>query len=205
MLWHCLEHKWSFNSTNRQNYILSQSNLNVAALRWKELVVLLMDELRSNARSCLLPFFSPLTFSQEFDSPDNSFLLVCQRLVSQSRTTFQPDFFFFPFYGCLSDSWFKSKEKAGSSVDYKYLYFPLFYFFALMLRLLWYLIFFSSNIFFLSTPATLDQNYIVCELQHKINVLYSFLRSHLKKKSIVFFASCKEVWLFYFTVFSFSL
>ncbi|NXJ11870.1 DDX10 helicase, partial [Odontophorus gujanensis] len=45
----------------------------------------------------------------------------------------------------------------------------------------------------LSTPATLDQNYIVCELQHKINVLYSFLRSHLKKKSIVFFASCKEV------------
>uniref|UniRef100_A0A8C2SPC5 ATP-dependent RNA helicase n=1 Tax=Coturnix japonica TaxID=93934 RepID=A0A8C2SPC5_COTJA len=44
-----------------------------------------------------------------------------------------------------------------------------------------------------STPATLDQNYIVCELQHKINVLYSFLKSHLKKKSIVFFASCKEV------------
>uniref|UniRef100_A0A8C4P9B3 ATP-dependent RNA helicase n=2 Tax=Dromaius novaehollandiae TaxID=8790 RepID=A0A8C4P9B3_DRONO len=44
-----------------------------------------------------------------------------------------------------------------------------------------------------STPATLDQNYIVCELQQKINMLYSFLRSHLKKKSIVFFASCKEV------------
>ncbi|KAF1652696.1 putative ATP-dependent RNA helicase DDX10, partial [Eudyptes chrysocome] len=44
-----------------------------------------------------------------------------------------------------------------------------------------------------STPATLDQNYVVCELQQKVNVLYSFLRSHLKKKSIVFFASCKEV------------
>ncbi|XP_076184287.1 putative ATP-dependent RNA helicase DDX10 isoform X2 [Aptenodytes patagonicus] len=44
-----------------------------------------------------------------------------------------------------------------------------------------------------STPATLDQNYAVCELQQKVNVLYSFLRSHLKKKSIVFFASCKEV------------
>ncbi|XP_068280832.1 probable ATP-dependent RNA helicase DDX10 [Nyctibius grandis] len=44
-----------------------------------------------------------------------------------------------------------------------------------------------------STPATLDQNYIVCELQQKVNMLYSFLRSHLKKKSIVFFASCKEV------------
>ncbi|NWW79932.1 DDX10 helicase, partial [Climacteris rufus] len=44
-----------------------------------------------------------------------------------------------------------------------------------------------------STPATLDQNYIVCELQQKVNMLYSFLRTHLKKKSIVFFASCKEV------------
>ncbi|XP_043854695.1 probable ATP-dependent RNA helicase DDX10 isoform X2 [Dromiciops gliroides] len=44
-----------------------------------------------------------------------------------------------------------------------------------------------------STPATLDQNYIICELHQKISVLYSFLRSHLKKKSIVFFASCKEV------------
>ncbi|XP_074072736.1 putative ATP-dependent RNA helicase DDX10 [Macrotis lagotis] len=44
-----------------------------------------------------------------------------------------------------------------------------------------------------STPATLDQNYIICELHQKISMLYSFLRSHLKKKSIVFFASCKEV------------
>uniref|UniRef100_A0A8C3U406 ATP-dependent RNA helicase n=1 Tax=Catharus ustulatus TaxID=91951 RepID=A0A8C3U406_CATUS len=44
-----------------------------------------------------------------------------------------------------------------------------------------------------STPATLDQNYVVCELQQKVNMLYSFLRTHLKKKSIVFFASCKEV------------
>nr|XP_016849558.1 PREDICTED: probable ATP-dependent RNA helicase DDX10 isoform X1 [Anolis carolinensis] len=44
-----------------------------------------------------------------------------------------------------------------------------------------------------STPATLEQNYIVCELHQKISMLYSFLRSHLNKKSIVFFASCKEV------------
>ncbi|OCT93228.1 hypothetical protein XELAEV_18016293mg [Xenopus laevis] len=44
-----------------------------------------------------------------------------------------------------------------------------------------------------STPATLEQNYIVCELQQKINLLYSFIRNHLKKKSIVFFSSCKEV------------
>ncbi|KAJ1113655.1 hypothetical protein NDU88_001897 [Pleurodeles waltl] len=44
-----------------------------------------------------------------------------------------------------------------------------------------------------STPATLEQNYVVCELPQKINMLYSFIRNHLKKKSIVFFASCKEV------------
>lgn len=48
-----------------------------------------------------------------------------------------------------------------------------------------------------STPATLEQNYIVCELQQKISVLYSFLKSHLKKKSIVFFSSCKEVQYLY--------
>ncbi|XP_075402677.1 putative ATP-dependent RNA helicase DDX10 [Tenrec ecaudatus] len=48
-----------------------------------------------------------------------------------------------------------------------------------------------------STPATLDQNYIVCELQQKVSVLYSFLRSHLKKKSIVFFSCCKEVQYLY--------
>ncbi|XP_035120354.3 putative ATP-dependent RNA helicase DDX10 isoform X3 [Callithrix jacchus] len=48
-----------------------------------------------------------------------------------------------------------------------------------------------------STPATLEQNYIVCQLQQKTSVLYSFLRSHLKKKSIVFFSSCKEVQYLY--------
>lgn len=44
-----------------------------------------------------------------------------------------------------------------------------------------------------STPATLEQSYVVCELHHKVNMLYSFIRSHLKKKIIVFFACCKEV------------
>ncbi|KAM8975466.1 putative ATP-dependent RNA helicase DDX10 isoform 2-T2 [Pelodytes ibericus] len=44
-----------------------------------------------------------------------------------------------------------------------------------------------------STPATLEQNYVVCDLHQKINLLYSFVKNHLKKKSIVFFASCKEV------------
>uniref|UniRef100_A0A673YLA2 ATP-dependent RNA helicase n=1 Tax=Salmo trutta TaxID=8032 RepID=A0A673YLA2_SALTR len=43
-----------------------------------------------------------------------------------------------------------------------------------------------------STPATLEQNY-VCELHQKVNMLFSFIRSHLQKKVIVFFACCKEV------------
>ncbi|XP_069007097.1 probable ATP-dependent RNA helicase DDX10 [Embiotoca jacksoni] len=44
-----------------------------------------------------------------------------------------------------------------------------------------------------STPASLEQSYVVCELHQKVNVLFSFIRSHLKKKIIVFFACCKEV------------
>ncbi|XP_074524272.1 putative ATP-dependent RNA helicase DDX10 [Halichoeres trimaculatus] len=44
-----------------------------------------------------------------------------------------------------------------------------------------------------STPATLEQSYVVCDLSQKVNMLYSFIRSHLKKKIIVFFSCCKEV------------
>ncbi|KAM3876226.1 putative ATP-dependent RNA helicase DDX10 [Diretmus argenteus] len=44
-----------------------------------------------------------------------------------------------------------------------------------------------------STPATLEQSYVVCELHQKVNMLYSFIKSHLKKKVMVFFACCKEV------------
>ncbi|XP_054483154.1 probable ATP-dependent RNA helicase DDX10 [Anoplopoma fimbria] len=44
-----------------------------------------------------------------------------------------------------------------------------------------------------STPATLEQSYVVCELHQKVNMLYSFIKSHLRKKIIVFFACCKEV------------
>ncbi|XP_063286168.1 probable ATP-dependent RNA helicase DDX10 isoform X2 [Pelobates fuscus] len=50
-----------------------------------------------------------------------------------------------------------------------------------------------------STPATLEQNFVVCDLEQKINLLYSFVKNHLKKKSIVFFASCKEVQYFFRT------
>ncbi|XP_038124297.1 probable ATP-dependent RNA helicase DDX10 isoform X1 [Cyprinodon tularosa] len=48
-----------------------------------------------------------------------------------------------------------------------------------------------------STPATLEQSYMVCELHHKVDMLYSFIRSHLRKKIIVFFACCKEVQYLY--------
>ncbi|XP_067842216.1 probable ATP-dependent RNA helicase DDX10 [Heptranchias perlo] len=44
-----------------------------------------------------------------------------------------------------------------------------------------------------STPGTLEQNYVVCELHQKMNMLYSFVKNHLTKKIIAFFSSCKEV------------
>ncbi|XP_029946932.1 probable ATP-dependent RNA helicase DDX10 [Salarias fasciatus] len=44
-----------------------------------------------------------------------------------------------------------------------------------------------------STPATLEQSYVVVELPQKVNMLYSFIRTHLRSKVMVFFACCKEV------------
>ncbi|XP_066593463.1 probable ATP-dependent RNA helicase DDX10 [Prorops nasuta] len=44
-----------------------------------------------------------------------------------------------------------------------------------------------------TTPEGLQQSYIVCELEEKISVLWSFIRNHLKQKIIVFFSSCKQV------------
>lgn len=52
-----------------------------------------------------------------------------------------------------------------------------------------------------STPDGLEQSYVVCELKDKVSVLWSFIKNHLKKKSIVFFATCKQVKLV-FEVFS---
>eukprot|EP00516_Mucochytrium_quahogii_P000128 CAMPEP_0203758658 /NCGR_PEP_ID=MMETSP0098-20131031/11504_1 /ASSEMBLY_ACC=CAM_ASM_000208 /TAXON_ID=96639 /ORGANISM=" , Strain NY0313808BC1" /LENGTH=837 /DNA_ID=CAMNT_0050651199 /DNA_START=206 /DNA_END=2719 /DNA_ORIENTATION=+ len=43
------------------------------------------------------------------------------------------------------------------------------------------------------TPANLIQAYSVCQLPEKIDILYSFIRSHLQSKTIVFFSSCKQV------------
>lgn len=44
-----------------------------------------------------------------------------------------------------------------------------------------------------STPDTLQQNYVVVELEEKITMLWSFIKNHLKQKSIVFLSSCKQV------------
>ncbi|CEP08575.1 hypothetical protein [Parasitella parasitica] len=43
-----------------------------------------------------------------------------------------------------------------------------------------------------STPKTLSQHYVVAELPKKLDVLYSFVKSHLKSKTIVFLSSCKQ-------------
>lgn len=44
-----------------------------------------------------------------------------------------------------------------------------------------------------STPAALQQNYVVLELEEKLTMLWSFIKNHLKQKIIVFLSSCKQV------------
>eukprot|EP00979_Chaetoceros_neogracilis_P005438 scaffold991_cov279-Chaetoceros_neogracile.AAC.18 len=43
------------------------------------------------------------------------------------------------------------------------------------------------------TPESLHQSYVVIPLGNKLDVVYSFIKSHLNKKSIVFFNSCSQV------------
>eukprot|EP00002_Diphylleia_rotans_P028369 TRINITY_DN5727_c0_g1_i1.p1 TRINITY_DN5727_c0_g1~~TRINITY_DN5727_c0_g1_i1.p1 ORF type:complete len:846 (+),score=232.93 TRINITY_DN5727_c0_g1_i1:48-2585(+) len=43
------------------------------------------------------------------------------------------------------------------------------------------------------TPQKLVQHYMVCPLQDKMDLLYSFIKTHLKVKSIVFLSTCKQV------------
>lgn len=43
------------------------------------------------------------------------------------------------------------------------------------------------------TPKNLDQHYMVVPLEEKLNMLFSFLRSHTKSKLLVFFSSCRQV------------
>eukprot|EP00557_Chaetoceros_sp_GSL56_P000240 CAMPEP_0176501236 /NCGR_PEP_ID=MMETSP0200_2-20121128/14048_1 /TAXON_ID=947934 /ORGANISM="Chaetoceros sp., Strain GSL56" /LENGTH=778 /DNA_ID=CAMNT_0017900099 /DNA_START=31 /DNA_END=2367 /DNA_ORIENTATION=+ len=43
------------------------------------------------------------------------------------------------------------------------------------------------------TPESLQQSYVVIPLGNKLDTVYSFIKSHLKKKSIIFFNSCSQV------------
>lgn len=43
------------------------------------------------------------------------------------------------------------------------------------------------------TPEGLQQSYVVCNLEDKMSMLWSFLRNHLRQKILVFFSSCKQV------------
>ncbi|KAG7665410.1 DBP4 [[Candida] subhashii] len=44
-----------------------------------------------------------------------------------------------------------------------------------------------------STPESLDQYYVNVQLDEKLDVLWSFIKSHLKSKILVFFSSSKQV------------
>ena len=44
-----------------------------------------------------------------------------------------------------------------------------------------------------ATPKSLEQHYVVCELDEKLNILWSFIKSHLQSKVLVFFSSGKQV------------
>lgn len=43
------------------------------------------------------------------------------------------------------------------------------------------------------TPTSLQQNYVVINQEDKLTMLWSFIKSHLKHKSIIFLSSCKQV------------
>ena len=43
------------------------------------------------------------------------------------------------------------------------------------------------------TPKGLEQSVMVVPLQHKLDAIFSFIKSHLKNKTIIFFSSCSQV------------
>ena len=42
-------------------------------------------------------------------------------------------------------------------------------------------------------PANLEQHYALCPLESKMDVLWSFIKSHLQSKTLVFLSSAKQV------------
>ncbi|OBA26538.1 DEAD-domain-containing protein [Hanseniaspora valbyensis NRRL Y-1626] len=51
-----------------------------------------------------------------------------------------------------------------------------------------------------TTPATLQQSYVTVTLPKKLDMLYSFMKTHLKTKMIVFMSSSKQVHFVYETL-----
>ena len=49
------------------------------------------------------------------------------------------------------------------------------------------------------TPASLEQHYAVIELDKKLDTLWSFIKTHLQSKILVFFSCCKQVRFVYET------
>ncbi|CAO1620908.1 unnamed protein product [Parajaminaea phylloscopi] len=43
------------------------------------------------------------------------------------------------------------------------------------------------------TPRNLEQHYMVVPLEQKLDILFSFVRTHTKSKMLVFFSSCRQV------------
>ncbi|KAK0205422.1 P-loop containing nucleoside triphosphate hydrolase protein [Desarmillaria ectypa] len=50
-----------------------------------------------------------------------------------------------------------------------------------------------------ATPENLSQHYLVCTLDQKLSLLWSFIKSHLQSKVLVFLSSCKQVRFVYET------
>ena len=44
-----------------------------------------------------------------------------------------------------------------------------------------------------ATPKSLEQHYVTCDLDKKLDILWSFIKSHLQSKVLVFFSSGKQV------------
>eukprot|EP00975_Prorocentrum_lima_P021913 4614966-Prorocentrum_lima.AAC.1 len=42
-------------------------------------------------------------------------------------------------------------------------------------------------------PEQLEQTWVSCSVEKKLSILWSFIRSHLKSKIIVFFNTCAQV------------
>ncbi|XP_066145102.1 probable ATP-dependent RNA helicase DDX10 [Euwallacea fornicatus] len=49
----------------------------------------------------------------------------------------------------------------------------------------------------MTTPKELKQSYAFCALKDKLSIIWSFVRSHVKQKIIIFLSTCKEVKYFY--------